>query len=185
MPESKETFQHRLLGLLADEAIRWVRPYLSTKSKTLAESLTKRFDLSGPSRVDVYLPHYWAVYVHDGRKPFSKQKFMLWFRDPKDDPRLRGGYPVRRSGVRRLSRRQFYYWLQKNKEALAAGEPPPMIVTKVIRKATPPTRFFENDGGMKGFPDRAGEIVKREFSQHVKETLGDLLHIDARLDLRL
>ena len=48
-------------------------------------------------RADLFIPHYWAVYYHDGRGAFGPKtaRKLVFFDDPNDDPRIKGGRPVR------------------------------------------------------------------------------------------
>ena len=53
-------------------------------------------------RGKLHVPHYWALYIHDGRGPApgggAGDKILVWFKDPANDPRYPGGiYPVRLS----------------------------------------------------------------------------------------
>jgi len=83
------------------------------ESRTLRRALTCRVDATGAT-VDAILsvPHYWAVYYHDGRGSITakKGKFLVWFASIEDDPRVNTtGYPVRVTDRRklRLSKEQF------------------------------------------------------------------------------
>jgi hypothetical protein len=126
----------------------------------------------------VRIPHYWAVYAHDGRKPFVKGSYMVFWKDPRNDPRrgVKGTTPRRRSSLRSLSREEFLRaWLVRQAWIEAGGDPydSPVIITKQIRKRTPPTRFFENEGGgMSGFREAAGRIAQKDFSEYVKMRMG-------------
>lgn len=69
----------------------------------------------------LWVPHYWAIYVHSGRNTVrpTVSTYLVWFRDPLDDPRYpRGKYPVRKSEVRRLTKDQFRTWAAKNREII-------------------------------------------------------------------
>jgi hypothetical protein len=59
-------------------------------------------------RVIVYSTYYWARWVNDGRGPIEADpgKFLIFFEDPKDDPRIKAGYPRKPEQVKRLTRRQ-------------------------------------------------------------------------------
>jgi hypothetical protein len=135
----------------------------------------------------VEIPHYWALYVHDGRRPFRKGRYMVWFRNPNRDPRLRGGKtPKRKNQLRYLSRAQWKDALQLNADWLEAGGDPylsPVIITKEIKRATPGAFFFENDGGMHRMSSTTARLSKEMFSRHVKEFLGEFLRIEEELVL--
>jgi hypothetical protein len=75
-------------------------------SRTLRQAVTASYRKTPHGhQMSVNIPHYWAIYYHDGSGPITmpKGKYMVWYRDPKDDPRYRGGYPVTRSQVRPLT----------------------------------------------------------------------------------
>lgn len=94
----KQEVERGLELLLAQGFIRRVRPMI--RSRTLREALaveqTRR-------RTTIRIPHYWAIFYHDGRGPaFPKNRFLVWFKDPRLDPRLPGRHPVTRDEVRPL-----------------------------------------------------------------------------------
>ena len=94
---------------------------ISTPSRTLRQAMTAshRFILHEGHQFSIHIPHYWAIYYHDGSGPITmpKGRYMVWFKDPKDDPRLKNGYPVKKSDIRRLnlSRERFTQFLKDDK----------------------------------------------------------------------
>lgn len=107
------------LGELEFRALRQVgQAYLravkaTVASRAISESLTLTLQ---PGEVTLRTPYYWAKLYHDGRGPINmpKGRFMIFFKDPVLDPRLRGGRPVRTAQVRRLTPAEF-------REAQASG----------------------------------------------------------------
>lgn len=186
MAITPEQFLERLALALGAEARETARP--SIPSRTLADSMQLILREGG---IDVYIPYYWALYVHDGRGSFRMPpgKFMVWFRDPKQDPRLSGGYPMRVSERQHLSAEEFHDLLEQNRAAeLAtygrprrAGEPQvgPVIITNLIRNKTPGKPFFANEGGggMAGFDEKASQIGEAQMRSFVREMMGDLLNV--------
>lgn len=178
-----DKFKRRLARRLGQAALRKARPRVSRSSETLARSMQVNvFRLPGrlgTVQASVHIPHYWAVYVHDGRRPFRKGRYMVWWRNPKLDPRLQNGKSPRRArNVRRLTRDQFLAAMALRDEWIKQGGDPfdaPVIITKAIRKPTRPNTFFSNEpaGGMFGFRDIAGRIAQDEMSRFVKDFLGD------------
>lgn len=174
-----DRFLVRLTSALLRAGSRHVRPVIRSRSRTLAAALQTMLEPNaGRSRSmagRLFIPHYWAVYVHDGRgAPVLPRagSVMVWFRNPNNDPRLRGGrYPERASQVRRLTRTQFEFWLAENRLAIQRGVPPPMIVTKRINTPTQAYAFFDNRKGMAGFVAQVPGIVAAEFSDHVLRML--------------
>lgn len=179
-------FMQRLAKRIGTAGLRRARPKVSRASRTLARALVLKVRVRESKRratieAAIHIPHYWAIYVHDGRKPFRKGRYMVWWRNPKLDPRLQGGKTSKRAGqLRRLNRIQWEAALQSIADWVSAGGDiydAPVVITKAIRKPTAPTKFFGNapGEGMHGFINDAGRIVDREFSRHVVRSLGDLL----------
>lgn len=174
------------IGLLGLER---ARPQVTRASRTLGRALNL-FVLpqTDPTRITarIQIPHYWAVYVHDGRGPFGPRykKFLVWFRNPKDDPRLRNGIPpVRARQLKRLTKDQWLAGLEANQIARAAGQPVPMIVTRYVSTPTPARPFFSNESalGMKGFIDTVRTTVKPQVQKYLFEraTEGQAFENDA------
>lgn len=176
-----------LVNQLGRMARSYARPFLASKSRTLARSLTVEQRVpTRPSaiRVAVSLPHYWALYVNDGRPAFSNPKVMVFFRDPRNDPRLSAGYPVRKADIKRgMSPAEWQVWQAENAISRALGLPRPMVVTKTIYKDTTAKRFFENDGGMAGFPVVARYEIRRQVSELTRSQLGPFLN--RKLDVQV
>ena len=145
-------------------AIR-VRPQIP--SRTLRRAL-RRVTVSALEGA-LFIPHYWAVYVHDGRRGFSasdsglgpvRGTFLIFYRNPSADPRFAGRQtPERAAAVQRLTRAQFRRALEEF--ATGSGN---VIITRRVKgvRATP---FFSNDpgGGMFGFVDQANDVGQFEF----------------------
>jgi len=123
-----------LLRLYGEDELALVRPLIG--SSTLRAAVRLIVDAQAGSAV-LFIPHYWAVYYHDGRDGFgaSNASVLVFFADPDDDPRLEGGYLVRESEIRRLSREEFYAGLAENELRAAEGEPPFMFVVPSVGPA--------------------------------------------------
>lgn len=142
------------------------RARAAVKSNTLKAALRIR-QSSDPLAASAFVgvPHYWAVYYHDGRGSVrAKGLYLVWFRDKASDPRLAGGYPVKRSQIRHLTPDQFQEGLEKNREAKAAGEPAVMIYVPSVGPAD--GRPFLRDG-LVGVVDDAHNISKAAFAEYV------------------
>ena len=108
---------------------------------------------------------YWAIYYHDGRGPIRARpgKFLVFFRDPDDDPRINGAarnYPRRSSDIQRLnlSKGEFNRLLRSGR----------MVATKRVGPADAHP-FFEV--GFASLQARYGPKVVEIFSTCVLETL--------------
>jgi hypothetical protein len=152
---------------------RQMAELVAARVRTLIESQTLRDALAVRSTkfgAEIFIPHYWAVYYHDGRGPVRpvNGKFLVYFANIEDDPRVRGGkdYPVRVSQIRRLrlDPDEFRRLVEEGK----------LIVKKSVGP-TRPNRFFDKMAG------RAAKIVaataKREFRAHLKLVLKDVLRL--------
>lgn len=108
--------------------------------------------------VRVGVPHYWAIYYHDGRGPVRAKpgKWLVYFKDPAKDPRIQSGYPERAASIVRLSREEF-------QEALARDE---LIVVKSVGPAAPHPFFTR---GMDGFQDKVHEPARRFMSSIMRD----------------
>lgn len=171
------SFARDFMRALLDAAATIARPQVAKASNTLADAMTREIESSAVGFL--FIPHYWAVYVNDGRVTDS---LLVWFKDPKDDPRLSGNeWAVRRNQVRRLTKLEWKAWRLKNRKAIADGR----IVIVFSRRPRLPKKFFDNNGGMSAFKSSPGPIAKAMFSQHVKDSLGPLLNqkIVARVPL--
>ena len=160
--EQPDVFLSRITFELARRARDYVRPRI--RSKVLSRSLridkirgrTKKYIHTGY----VEIPHYWAVYYHDGHGPISAPpgKYIVYYKKGKKhlDPRMQWGvlYPVRRHQEKRLSKDQFYRALRKGH----------IVVTKRSGPAKG-EHFFTR--GMRGFPSMADAYVAVEVKKWV------------------
>lgn len=188
--ERDQALKVRIADRLAEAALVKVRPQIPSQTLQGALSIVGVAS-SSTDRVErrVSLPHYWAIYVHDGRGPFNMPagRFMCWFRDKNDDPRLAGGYPVRVADQRHLTREEFKHFMLLNRVVERAvygrlrrpGEPQvgPMIVTNKIKNRTAASLFFDNSRGMAGFAQEANTIGEAAFASFIREELKDVLSL--------
>jgi hypothetical protein len=151
-----------MLEALVRAAARHVRG--SIDSATLRQAL--RAEVVNAQTARLLIPHYWALYQHDGRGVgFPRRSvFLVYFVDPNDDPRLEGGYPVRLNDVRRLTKDEFRDGQQRNREMEADNpEGGPQQFMRVLPQVGPtaPDKsypFFTK--GMAGFQERASFVVR-------------------------
>ncbi len=164
---SGRVIRERIEPGLAEEAL--VRVKAATESRTLREAL--RVQRSAGS-IFIGVPHYWAVYYHDGRTPAHAPpgKFLIWFPNPQDDPRHGGQFPVRASEIQRLN--------------LPAEELRNLIETGVAVVARVSPRSLQNvkgkkffDRGLRNFFAKGNEKAPLEFSRYMKEDL-DLVRFE-------
>ena len=133
----------------------------ATESRTLRNALA--IQREGNS-IFLGVPHYWAIYYHDGRSQAEAPagKFLIWFPNPLDDPRHSGVYPERAAQIQRLN--------------IPPEELRVLIETgiAVVARVSPRTqrrvrgaRFFEK--GLKGFFSRGSPEGARGFSRYMRE----------------
>ena len=144
---------------LGEEAL--VRARRACRSKTLQESMVViRYS---DESVAVFVPHYWAIYYHEGSGPISGKR-MAFFIDKADDPRTAGArsYPVRVSDIKKLTD----VWTKEQiKAARKSGK---LIFTTHVgpRGGNP---FFEI--GLAGFSAIADQIVAEVLTRALIEVL--------------
>ena len=165
---------------LAKAAKRRALP--AVKSRTLREfaATVRRSSTTARAVWAVHMPHYWAVFNNDGtrgaRAPRGKK--IAFFPDKSKDPRTKGGedYPVRLSKRRklRMSRSKFRSAIRKKD----------LILTNKV-KGTPAQKFFDNDGGMRGFTEEANKIGSEQMSEAVKLYMGKDLKISETLKMTI
>ncbi len=141
------------------------------ESRTLQRSLDFRIVTDGTNvGAEIFLPQYWAVYYHDGRGPVRpvNGKFIVYFADIEDDPRVQGGrnYPTRAAQIRRLRLDP-----EEFRRLVAEGR----LIVKRSAGSSQPHRFFDKLGG------RAARItaslVKTESRAHLRAALADVLRL--------
>ena len=99
----------------------------------------------------LHIPHYWAVYYHDGRRGFGPdtKKVLVWYKNPAKDPRREpDGGPVRAKNIIPLDEKQF-------RDAKEGNE-------LYIRRRVGPAagkHFFTK--GMRPFVTQAGPIARQ------------------------
>lgn len=154
-----------LLTELGRSELRRVRETID--SRTLRAALTHIIEVSN-ARSRLFIPHYWAVYYHDGRGSVHPRtaKKLVFFDDPGDDPRLRGGNRERYSGTRRLTEAEYRRGLRINQQRYEAGRDPYMYVVDSTGPATPKPFF---DRLARGAARRAAPVVERHLDDHIQE----------------
>lgn len=144
-------------------------------SATLRDALTVIIEKTGQGAYTsrLFIPHYWAVYYHDGRGAFGPKDnaVLVFFADPKDDPRIQGGYPERANDIRKLSRAEYEFGLRKNREAYDRGDPPYMIVTKSVGPAGAHPFFTK---GMVGFAGSVEKDVLPFVDSYIQRLVDDI-----------
>jgi len=157
----------RVLEEIGERELRLVRK--SIGSKTLRAAIRLIIDES-EQRADLFIPHYWAVWYHDGRgsvSPVTARK-LVFFDDPNDDPRIKNGRPVRESDVRRLTKEQYREGLRRNQERAGRGGRPFMYVVDSVGPSRP-RPFF--DRLEMGAARRADDVVLRAFEKELLQAI--------------
>lgn len=133
-------------------------------SRTLRDALRVTRNENG---LQITVPHYWAQWFHDGRGPVTARPGhkLVYYKNPSDDPRISGGYPVRLSDVRRLTRAEFY-------RDLRAGK---LIVAERVGPAGP-NQFMGDNLTLAAGP-RVAQASAQAASDLTRAALGPLLNI--------
>lgn len=174
-------FLSRRIGARAIQAAQ-----AECQSITLREAMEFFVELNRGvgARIILGVPHYWAAYYHDGRGPVTpvEKVWLVYFRDPRDDPRIEGGYPVTRDQIRRLTEEEWHFWLQQNKIAKINQLPEPMIVTKHVGPAEGHPFFIR---ALERFASELAEMVPAEFAAWMQDRVLLGLRQTATATLRL
>jgi len=119
----------------------------------------------------LFIPHYWAIWYHDGRGPVQPKRArkLVFFDNPKDDPRLKQGYPVKRSQVVRLTKEQYQEGLRRNR-LRPPGTRPYMYVVDAVGPAAPRPFFTQLAVGAEA---RAEPIVRQHFERELLKWLDE------------
>lgn len=158
-------------------ALRVVQDIESGERGRISEALRRALQVRtlGRGKASVSVPHYWAPFYHDGRGAVIARpgKWLVWFKDPGDDPRWGPGLPVLRREVRRLRKKEFEAGLKENRRRGPGN--PFMYVRKVSgpAKANP---FFERSF------NRVTILNKGEVDDPVAEAIGDIIDRKLRVN---
>jgi len=158
-----------LLRLYGEDELELVRTMIGSSTLRAAASLIVD---AQTGTATIFIPHYWAVYYHDGRAGFAAPggRVLVFFADPEDDPRLEAGYPIREADIRRLTRDEFYAGLAENEARAFAGGEPFMFVVRSVGPA-PAHPFFEQLAV--GAADRADFLAGLAVDQFVQDNLDE------------
>jgi hypothetical protein len=169
-------FVNALTRELAGEAQLRALPAITSRTLQRALELNRQ----SASVISLHIPHYWAVFVHDGHGPVNMPpgKYMAAFRDPRLDPRLASGYPIRASQVKSLkdviSPAEFRQYLR-------SGD----LILFTKRSRVEGAKWFDNEGNMRTFVVDAYMTARLRFENYVKRQLGDLIGPAERMTLHL
>ena len=168
---------NRALKVIPDKETPDIRP--KRNIRPLKEKL--RIIIDNDTTARLYIPHYWALYVHDGYnafRPVSKKiPFLIWFRDPEEDPRLENGaMPERWSEVIHLTSDQYKALVLRNAKNRSLGLPPVAYMAPML-PGKQGTFFFDNSVGFAGFLEEANAAAGPIVRQKLLDDLRDLLEI--------
>ena len=165
MALDREALYLRVLEAVGQQAKARALPLIP--SSTLRAALLLIVDES-IGRGELFIPHYWAVYVQDGHAAFGPKgaRFLVFFDDPDDDPRKPN--PERFANQRRLKRAEFQEGLERNAERRARGQRPFMFVVRRVG-ATQPTGFFEP--GLDNLSVQVGPTIVGIFDEAVQAAI--------------
>jgi len=154
----------RILEALGEQELARARRLIG--SRTLRAAIRLIIDES-QQRADLFIPHYWAIWYHDGRgrvSPVSARK-LVFFDNKNDDPRIPGGrLPVTEAQVSRLTRDQYREGLRINQERASRGQRPFMFVVDSVGPSRPRPFFRELE---QGAAERADAIVFKVFEDEL------------------
>lgn len=174
-----DTFKRPMRARLRE--MLYGRSLAAIPSDTLRRSLVVVKPTGLPNDLEARLPHYWAKILHNGRGPVSANpssggsKFLLFYRNPADDPRLSRGRPRRVSQIRKgnINPKQL-------RADLKAGK-------AVLTKNVGPARgrfFFDNFIGMRGFTADVRNMIAFRFQNYSRQIAREA-SFEAFLDIKV
>lgn len=171
---NKEEYYGLLIDRIGRLALQHVTPKI--RSRTLQRAI--RYERVTLRRGRLFIPHFWAIYQHDGRDgvKVKNARSLVYFVNPADDPRLAGRYPVKLSQIKKLTKEQFRAGMQKNAELYAdnpsAGRMQHMVYVPRVGETRPGKsyKFFED--GMRDFVGRVHPMAKRHITELLRFARG-------------
>ena len=158
-----KAMRRKLLEIMAKAAVSRTKKFIT--STTLRNALDYRLTLTR-GLITLKIPHYWAVYVHNGFGPLGPKKkgYYIYFKDKRLDPRTKGGssYPVKPSDRRSLTKGEYAKFNKINARLRQAGLPPVMFRVKATKKAVAGQQYYTRAveyGGI--LSDVYGKVTKR------------------------
>jgi hypothetical protein len=177
----KKPFLPQLFPLVMRDAFEYVNTPEKIPSKTLRRSLSPEFS-PGDTKGALNVPYYWSYWYHFGRGPVTKgpgEGFLVWYKDPSQDPRLSRGYPLVPEQVKRLTPAQF-------KRDKADGK---LVISKKSGKPSKNYPFFSNEagGGMAGLTDEVDKLAAEKTNEYVLGKLkkAGLLNVTKKINIGL
>jgi hypothetical protein len=161
----------RLLTKFGERELKYVRREVG--SRTLKKAMKLLVELN-KGRARLYIPHYWALYYHDGHGTITPKRArkLVFFDNPKDDPRLDNGKtPEREAQVGRLTKQQYQDGVKRNRKRAARGQRPFMYVVDSVGP-TPGDPFFERASGSASA--RADAFFEKEVARELRGLTRDL-----------
>lgn len=90
-------------------------------------------------RIIIYSYYYWAKFVNDGRKTVKGDPVLIYYKDPKKDPRISLDYPRKPGDIKKLSKEQ-YRKAQKNDDLIVIKKVGPSKALRFIEQGVKLTR---------------------------------------------
>lgn len=176
MASETEKIRLKILQVIADTGLFRIKSV--TRSETVKKYLYNRITGKG---VTFIVPHYWIPYYHDGRGGFGPkdQPYLVYYRNPRDDPRIAGGYPLRRSDTKKLTPSQFREGMRTNyalyRKNPGGGRFQHMVVKGLAggSKRVGPTRPHKTDpfyvNGLEDIEDVIRDTADEEITKFIKD----------------
>ncbi len=166
MALNREEIMREILTAVGEAELERVKKLIGSSTLRRAIFLAVYASLN---EARLIIPHYWAVYYHDGRGSVTPQNAtkLIFFDEPlENDPRLQGAYDVRATDIQRLTREQYEEGLERNAERREQGLPPFMFVVDAVGPSRPRPFFDQLSNNA---ANRAGPTVTRIFDRHIQD----------------
>lgn len=170
----------QILPLLLNRAYDYCNTKDKIPSRHVRYFMTSSIETETKGKLNV--PYYWAHWYHSGRGAINKNKLLIWYKNPKHDPRLPGnGYLFSGTKFRSLKPSEF-------KRDLAAGR---LIVARGVGPTTVNYPFFANEavngrrGGMQGLDTELNQMMKAELDKYSRERMKKAGIYRVRIDVTI
>jgi len=139
----------------------------------------------------LHIPHYWAIYVHEGRGAKTPQNtiYFVWFVPASIDPRFQGRQtPEKKADVRRLFGKEFAYWMSINRQVekqvygrRRKPDQPQVGPMRIAKKVGPTTArpFFENQSFRQAVQELATKFLAGSFTAEMQRFATELSQKDS------
>lgn len=160
-----ERLEIALTDALAEVCLRVAKTAIPSKTLVTALKIRRR----ASNEVTLSVPHYWAVYLHDGRGNVTPKQgsYLAWFINPADDPRLVSG-----AGPERLTQVRYLREVWTREQLVSALRSGRLVFAREASSTLPGARFFvEPPMSTLAQTEEIQATARRVIAQHLADQL--------------